>query len=104
MVAARMAFKSAYDRLVSDAKEAGRKPRWFASLGFDKYGRYETQVKVVEMTNLFLPESERLALPMPESDKTISLEELAEKAESRPGVTQAGRDAIKNLKKELGLE
>lgn len=38
-VAARMAFKGAYDRLVEQAKIEGRQPRFFPSLGSDMPGR-----------------------------------------------------------------
>lgn len=37
-VAARMAFKDAYNRLVEQAKIAGRAPRYFPSFGGDKLG------------------------------------------------------------------
>ncbi len=38
-VAARMAFKEAYLRLVSEARDAGRAVAWTPSLGYDKHGR-----------------------------------------------------------------
>lgn len=38
-VAARMAFKEAYVRLVDANKRAGVKPKWFPSLGMDKTAR-----------------------------------------------------------------
>lgn len=38
-VAARMAFKAAYERLVEQAKIEGRRPRFFPSLGSDVPGR-----------------------------------------------------------------
>lgn len=38
-IAARMAFKEAYQREVQRAREEGRPPRWFASLGHDRSGR-----------------------------------------------------------------
>lgn len=38
-VGARMTFREVYNRLVTDAREAGRKPMWTASLGDDKEQR-----------------------------------------------------------------
>lgn len=38
-IAARMAFKEAYARIVNANKTAGIKPKWFPSLGADKAGR-----------------------------------------------------------------
>lgn len=38
-VAARMAFKEKYVRLVGDARDAGRPVNWMASLGYDKGGQ-----------------------------------------------------------------
>jgi len=38
-IAARMAFKDAYTRIVQDARDKGLKPKWFVSLGHDKQGR-----------------------------------------------------------------
>ena len=38
-VAARMAFKETYQRLVSEARSAGRQPNWTVSQGTDKAGR-----------------------------------------------------------------
>jgi len=36
---ARMAFRSAYERLVSESRGANKPVKWFASLGHDKQGR-----------------------------------------------------------------
>lgn len=38
-IAARMAFKEAYLRLMAEARSAGRPPDWKPSLGFEKSGR-----------------------------------------------------------------
>lgn len=37
-VAARMAFKSAYERLLADARRSGAPAKWFPSIGSDKRG------------------------------------------------------------------
>lgn len=37
-IAARMAFKEAYTRLIGESRDAGRPVRWTPSLGFDKNG------------------------------------------------------------------
>jgi hypothetical protein len=38
-VAARMAFKESYSRLVNESRQTSRPVEWFPSLGDDKYGR-----------------------------------------------------------------
>ena len=40
-VGARMAFRDAYDRITRAARDAGRRPKWFPSLGTDPRGRTE---------------------------------------------------------------
>ena len=39
MTAARMAFRSAYERLVTEARRAGKRPVWSVTLGHDRHGR-----------------------------------------------------------------
>lgn len=47
-VAARMAFKEAYTRLVQDAKAMNSKPVWKVSLGFDMQGRERALREAIE--------------------------------------------------------
>lgn len=47
-VAARMAFKDAYNRLVEQARIAGRQPRYFPSFGDDHYGRTKMLATAVQ--------------------------------------------------------
>ena len=39
LTAARMAFRSAYERLVVEARRAGKRPAWSVTLGHDRHGR-----------------------------------------------------------------
>lgn len=48
-VAARMAFKDAYTRLVERAKLEGRQPRYFPSYGTDKHGAVAMLAKAVQV-------------------------------------------------------
>ena len=48
-VGARMAFKSAYDRLVDEQKAQGVRPQWIVTLGHDKLGREPALKKAVQM-------------------------------------------------------
>ena len=48
-VAARMAFKAAYDRITDANKRSGIKPKWFPSLGHDKNGREAVLVEAVRL-------------------------------------------------------
>lgn len=68
MVAARMAFKAAYDRSAAPAKASGCQPQWYTSMGHDTEGRHEAEVKTVELKNLGLDKADQLALPAPEID------------------------------------
>jgi hypothetical protein len=51
-VAARMAFKEAYTRLVDSSKRAGTPVRWFPSLGDDKNGRESVLIEAVRLGRL----------------------------------------------------
>lgn len=51
-IGARMAFKEAYNRIVTQNKAAGLKPKWFPSLGHDKDGREEVLKRAVELGRL----------------------------------------------------
>lgn len=48
-VAARMAFKESYGRIVDQNKRNGVKPSWFASLGQDKEGRESVLAEAVRL-------------------------------------------------------
>lgn len=64
-VAARMAFKDAYAKLVSQAREQGRPPKWSASLGQDPRGR-ETALRDAEERGLLPREHVQKLLPRAE--------------------------------------
>lgn len=51
-IAARMAFKAAYARVVAKAKDEGRGPAWIASLGWDGAGRVGPLADAVEQGKL----------------------------------------------------
>jgi hypothetical protein len=53
-IAARMAFKESYARIVSEAKASGRAPKWEASLGHDKSGRESALREAVNRGRLSL--------------------------------------------------
>ena len=48
-IAARMAFKEVYQRMVSDARAKGERPKWIASLGFDPSGREQAQKQAAKL-------------------------------------------------------
>lgn len=64
-VGARMAFIPAYDRLVKEAREAGRLPTWTVSLGWDQQLRERALTQAVQTGLLPAPEAQRM-LPPPE--------------------------------------
>lgn len=69
-VAARMSFKQAYDRIVANARDAGRPPDWQISLGFDPKGRDQALREAVERGRISLEYAQtvapRLPAPSPE--------------------------------------
>lgn len=54
-VAARMAFKEVYGRLLADARASGQPPVWRASLGWDPSGREMAQQEAWTRNQLLLP-------------------------------------------------
>lgn len=62
-VAARMAFKDAYTRIVNDARDNKIKPKWFVSLGHDKQGRAQPIAEGVRAGKLLLEHSLNLLSP-----------------------------------------
>lgn len=70
-VGARMAFKSAYERLVTDAREAGQPVQWEASLGFDPEGR-RIALEAAVQTGKLLPSHAQGLLPPPRADERIA--------------------------------
>ncbi len=62
-VAARMAFKDAYVRIINDAREKRIKPKWFVSLGHGKEGRAQPIAEAVRSGKLLLEHSLNLLSP-----------------------------------------
>lgn len=75
-VSARMAFLSAYRRLVQEARDAGTRIHWFPSLGHDPHGRTAALEEAVRLGRLTQEHAERL-LPPPESSARIASEIMA---------------------------
>lgn len=62
---ARMAFRSAYDRLVESNRKAQVSPSWFPSLGHDLQGREAALLQAVSLGRLTMAQV-KLMLPVPE--------------------------------------
>lgn len=62
-VAARMAFREAYNRLVSAARLAHRAVQWVPSLGYDASGRVHVLVAAVQANRLSLGHVQQLLSP-----------------------------------------
>lgn len=91
-VGARMAFRSAYDRLVSESRAAGRPVNWFASIGFDVQGREGPLMEGVRK-GLLLESQVRPLLPNP----------VDENAFNRLGHTAPHPEAKQAIQKLRGL-
>lgn len=61
-VAARMAFVSAYDRLVASARDEGQRVNWTVSLGYDSAQRAQVIQQAVDLKRLPQAEGNRLML------------------------------------------
>lgn len=73
-VAARMAFKEAYTRIVGDARAAGVAPQWIESLGFDAAARepaLQIAVDAGRIPALPAPEPQALLPGMPSDTLTV---------------------------------
>lgn len=93
-VAARMAFKEAYTRMVGEARDAGRAVSWTPSLGFDKNGHAAVLSEAVSLGRLSYSHAESLVpgLPNPNLSQllidspAVTLETLAAIAKFKQGV------------------
>lgn len=62
-IAARMAFRESYVRLVQKARDEGRQAKWFPSLGFDPAARASAVADAVRHQRLTVEQSARLLPP-----------------------------------------
>jgi hypothetical protein len=69
-----MAFKETYQRLVSEARSAGRQPNWMVSQGTDKADRERVILEGVRVGRLLPDYAKRL---LPHADDPQLLELLA---------------------------
>ena len=104
MVAARMSFKAAYNRLVDTAKAERRVPQWYPSYGIDKAGRHQADVKVVKMKNLSLPHDQQLAFPKDESSESVGIQYLCDESAKLSSNPEAAKSAIAEMKRNMGIK
>lgn len=65
LVPARMAFKETYQRLVSEARDAGIPVKWFPSLGHDPRGREAALLEAVNKGRLALEHAREIVPSLP---------------------------------------
>lgn len=90
-IAARMAFKEAYERIVDANKSAGIAPKWFPSLGHDKAGRDLAISEAVRMGRLGVEHAKSLAV------KSETLMALEDKSDISPEKIKANLAKLKML-------
>lgn len=93
---ARMAFRSAYERLVSQSRSANKPVQWFASLGHDTQGREAALMQAAQQGRLPMNQVKAL-LPTPERIEpavALLVNQMAEK--SKPEVAHAALLALKS--------
>lgn len=71
-VAARMAFKETYSRLIAEARDSGKPIKWTPSLGHDKQGRESALVEAVTKGRLTATHAMRL-LPADVSPDVVAM-------------------------------
>lgn len=72
LVAARVAFLRAYERLVQQARDAGRPPRWTVSMGYDPAHREAVIAMAVEQGRISPEQARALLPPSEELDARIA--------------------------------
>jgi hypothetical protein len=79
-VAARMAFKETYSRLLTEARTSGRPAKWTPSLGHDKQGRAAALMLAVDKGRLALPAAQALVpeLDAPRAKPALQIEDRSE--------------------------
>jgi hypothetical protein len=119
-VGARMAFKSAYDRLVAKAKETNTPVNWTASLGFDqerrvlaieqaqRLGRPVTVPEHMRLTNstpLLLEDNLQVDMPDHVREKLRKLrEQLTSPKTEGPSKAELERQHLMNRKREIAQQ
>ena len=88
-VGARMAFKSAYARLVDLARSGGKPAKWSASLGHNKLEQAATLTRHAQLG--------RVPFPALESSSPVGLLELAQS----PDAPEHARDALMRVRERL---
>lgn len=92
---ARMAFRQAYDRLVAEARRAGARPTWQASLGHDPDRRNAAVAAAVDAGRL--RRSTLIGLPAPRGQYTPLLESDFVADEISPGVADKARHLLRAI-------
>lgn len=103
-IAARMAFKEAYSRIVETNKRNGVKPSWFPSLGHDKEGRESVLAEAVRLGRLdadhaigLLPPEKIAPMLQSAGKETLALEYKMPSAEETLAKIQALKAILKKV-------
>ena len=94
-VAARMAFKEAYAKLVVDARDRKERPNWSISFGHDKSGRQTALLDAVRHNRLTLDHA--LSLSAPDAKEGLLLSLGVSKHPLLAAPNRDGKKAIANL-------
>jgi GNAT superfamily N-acetyltransferase len=70
-IAARMAFKEAYLRLVQQARDAGKPVEWHVSIGHDQRGRDGVLARAVELGRITHERAQSFAPSLPAPDPRV---------------------------------
>lgn len=99
-VGARVAFIESYERIVKAAREAGKKPAWFASLGYDATQRDQALKDAVEAGRLSSEYAQGL-LPAPMSEQAKNIAGLLGYTGEKVGMPEHIEKKLEELKREF---
>ncbi|KAF0844346.1 hypothetical protein FNL37_1790 [Methylovorus glucosotrophus] len=106
MIAARMAFKDAYNRIVSQNKLKGIAPQWFPSLGHEPEGRKQALDDAVARGRIS-PSHAAALLPPPIAGAIVnalpSMKMLSGKADLTDEQKQAARSKLADVRAKVGV-
>lgn len=100
-IGARMAFRSAYERITQNNKQDGINPRWWPSRGFDKTRAEEVLTNSPYLKHL---SQEQIVAALPYKGATTEgfVKTLALESKENPATKEHALAALENIKKLIG--
>jgi hypothetical protein len=100
-IAARMAFKEAYAKLVAEARDRREMPRWTPSMGSDASGRQLALIDAVRLRRMRMDHAMELLQNQPEAQQGLLISLGVDKHPLLAAPSQAGREKVRALLSDL---